>query len=177
MRITIPQTPSPQFHLFTQTIHVIRMYWTRWGKDLKFLNQVPEWTQSWKTRLLLQPADNHAISNPFYSNHDLIQAPIMQTKVVFVHVGKTQLEQKHEDDRDYLPECTHITFKGSTEPFEIRHHFTCDTRNVIYALTCQGCGDNYIGKTEREVRDRCGEYRVAGMFIQKYKPCLNVLKL
>ena len=62
---------------------------------------------------------------------------------------------------DYLPECTHITFKGSTEPFEIRHHFTCDTRNVIYALTCQGCGDNYIGKTEREVRDRCGEYRLA----------------
>ena len=105
--------------------------------------------------------------------------------------------------------------------FEIRHNFTCDTRNVVYALTCQGCGDNYIGKTEREVRDRCGEYRTAignkkftqgvhehisncgngsftitpffkihdssrdsqtilsyeTLFIQRYKPKLNVLKL
>ena len=43
----------------------------------------------------------------------------------------------------------------------VNGHFTCDTRNVIYALTCPGCGDNYIGKTEREVRDRCGVYRLA----------------
>ena len=62
---------------------------------------------------------------------------------------------------DYLQECSTITFKGSDTPFEIRHNFTCDTRNVIYALTCSGCGDNYIGKTEREVRDRCGDYRNA----------------
>ena len=59
---------------------------------------------------------------------------------------------------DYLQECTSITFKGATTPFEIRYNFTCDTRNVIYAVTCSGCGDNYIGKTEREVRERCGEY-------------------
>ena len=122
---------------------------------------------------------------------------------------------------DLLEECTHIKFKGSNEPFEIRFHFTCDTRNVIYAITCQGCGDNYIGKTEREVRDRCGEYRIAidngkytqgvhehiakcgggrfvmtpffklhdnsrdsqtilsyeTLFIQRYKPRLNILKL
>ena len=62
---------------------------------------------------------------------------------------------------DYLQECSKITFKGSDTPFEIRHNFTCDTRNVIYALTCSGCGDNYIGKTEREVGDWCGDYRNA----------------
>ena len=122
---------------------------------------------------------------------------------------------------DYLQECTHLTFKGTDEPFEIRYNFTCDTRNVIYALTCSGCGENYIGKTEREVRDRCGEYRLAierkkstqgvhehiskcsngkfvmtpffklhdsnrdsqmilsyeSLFIKRYKPQLNVLKL
>ena len=120
-----------------------------------------------------------------------------------------------------MQECTTFIFKGSNEPFELRYHFTCDTRNVIYALTCQGCGDNYIGKTEREVRDRCGEYRNAiekkrftqgvhqhlaecgggflvmtpffkihdshrdsqtilsyeTLFIKRYKPKLNVLKL
>ena len=122
---------------------------------------------------------------------------------------------------DSLSKCTHLTFKGSDTPFELRFHFTCDTRNVLYALTCQGCGDNYIGKTEREVRERCGEYRNAienkrfsqgvhehlatcgkgvfvmtpffkihdgnrdsqtilsyeTLFIQRYRPRLNVLKL
>ena len=62
---------------------------------------------------------------------------------------------------DLLSECTHITFHGTTTPFEIRHNFTCDSKNVIYAITCGGCGQNYIGKTEREVRQRCGEYRLA----------------
>ena len=59
---------------------------------------------------------------------------------------------------DALQEVSTITFKGSDHVFELRYHFTCDTRNVIYAVTCNGCGDNYIGKTEREVRERCGDY-------------------
>ena len=62
---------------------------------------------------------------------------------------------------EFLNICTSITFHGSTQAFEIRHHFTCDTSNVIYALTCGSCGHNYIGQTERTVRDRCGDYRRA----------------
>ena len=62
---------------------------------------------------------------------------------------------------DHLEECTEFRFKGSDEAFELRYHFTCDTRNLLYAITCPGCGDNYIGKTERELRQRCGEYRSA----------------
>ena len=62
---------------------------------------------------------------------------------------------------DLLQECTSFNFKGTAEPFELRYQFTCDTKNVVYLLTCQGCGSNYIGKTEREVRERCGEHRLA----------------
>ena len=62
---------------------------------------------------------------------------------------------------DLLQPCSDLTFQGSTEPFEIRSHFTCDTSNLIYALTCGGCGSNYIGQTERTVRERCGDYRRA----------------
>ena len=62
---------------------------------------------------------------------------------------------------DYMNECSSITFHGSNDPFEIRHHFTCDSSNLIYALTCGTCGLNYIGQTERTVRDRCGDYRRA----------------
>ena len=62
---------------------------------------------------------------------------------------------------DYLNECSSFSFHGASEPFQIRHHFTCDSSNLIYALTCGACGLNYIGQTERTVRDRCGDYRRA----------------
>ena len=39
-----------------------------------------------------------------------------------------------------LEVCSSITFHRSTEPFEIRHRFTCDTSNLIYTLTCGSCG-------------------------------------
>ena len=122
---------------------------------------------------------------------------------------------------DHVQECTTFQFKNSNEPFELRYHFTCDSRNLLYALTCQGCGENYIGKTERELRNRCTDYRTAiqskkftqgvhehiskcgngqfvitpflkihdgsrdsqtilsyeTLFIQRYRPRLNVLKL
>ena len=60
-----------------------------------------------------------------------------------------------------LNECSSFRFYGSNEDFEIRWHFTCDTRNLLYVLTCSGCNKNYIGQTERTVRDRCGDYRRA----------------
>ena len=62
---------------------------------------------------------------------------------------------------DFIVECTQFLFKGCSEPFELRYHFTCDTRNLLYVITCQGCGENYIGKTERELRERCTDYRTA----------------
>ena len=60
---------------------------------------------------------------------------------------------------DYLNQCTEFKFFGSDEPFELRYHFTCETRNFLYVLTCPTCLHNYIGQSERAVRDRCGEYR------------------
>ena len=57
--------------------------------------------------------------------------------------------------------CTSFKFYGSNDEFELRHHFTCDTMNVLYVLTCPTCHHNYIGQTERAVRDRCGDHRRA----------------
>ena len=62
---------------------------------------------------------------------------------------------------DYMNKCSSFMFFGSDERFELRFHFTCDTMNLLYVLTCPGCKANYIGQTERAVRDRCGDYRRA----------------
>ena len=62
---------------------------------------------------------------------------------------------------DLLQECETFCFEGSPTPFQLRYNFTCDTRNVLYLVTCLKWGWDYIGNTEREVRERCGEYRLA----------------
>ena len=62
---------------------------------------------------------------------------------------------------DFLNVCSSFRFYGSNVDFHLRHHFTCDTMNVLYVLTCPTCHHNYIGQTERAVRDRCGDHRRA----------------
>ena len=62
---------------------------------------------------------------------------------------------------DLLEVCQEFKFNNCDVPFEIRSVFTCETRSCLYALTCDGCGDNYIGKTDRTVRQRIGEHRRA----------------
>ena len=39
-------------------------------------------------------------------------------------------------------------FKNATKAFEIRKNLTCNSHNVIYALECENCRENYIGLTQ-----------------------------
>ncbi|CAJ0950363.1 unnamed protein product [Ranitomeya imitator] len=46
---------------------------------------------------------------------------------------------------------------GSFKVYDIRHHITCGTSNVIYYATC-GCSLIYVGLTSRELRLRVREH-------------------
>ena len=35
----------------------------------------------------------------------------------------------------------------------------CETSNVVYCISCKKCNIQYIGKTERELKERIGEHR------------------
>ena len=37
--------------------------------------------------------------------------------------------------------------------FQIRHHFTCTSTNVVYAILCTKCNLIYIGETKRKLAD------------------------
>ena len=37
--------------------------------------------------------------------------------------------------------------------FKIKEKMTCDTKDVIYLITCNGCGKQYIGETQ-SLRER-----------------------
>ena len=36
---------------------------------------------------------------------------------------------------------------------------TCETSNVVYCISCKKCKIQYIGKTEREIKERISEHR------------------
>ena len=38
-------------------------------------------------------------------------------------------------------------FKNAHYNFKIKHNMSCDSKNCIYVLECQGCGADYIGET------------------------------
>ena len=52
------------------------------------------------------------------------------------------------------------TIKSIYCTWTLNGQFTCKTENVIYLLECnkEGCKQQYIGETEREVKERIKEH-------------------
>ena len=49
-------------------------------------------------------------------------------------------------------------FDGS-QTFEINHRLSCNSENVIYLLTCNGCGKKYVGSTITAFNLRFNQYK------------------
>ena len=56
--------------------------------------------------------------------------------------------------------CPHLkqgkesTFSDTNETFRIKHSMNCTSTDLIYVITCAGCGHNYIGETGDVLRNR-----------------------
>ena len=59
---------------------------------------------------------------------------------------------------DFLNPATSVQ-GPSGHAFHIRSHFTCQTQNVVYILTCTLCPKMYIGETYRSLNERFKEHR------------------
>ena len=46
------------------------------------------------------------------------------------------------------------------ETHHIKSHITCETFNVIYLIQCRLCSLQYIGETNRRLKDRFNEHRL-----------------
>ena len=56
----------------------------------------------------------------------------------------------------------HIRLKKIDKQFFLKTKMTCDSRNVIYVVTCPTCKEEYNGETgigDSKVRDRVKIYR------------------
>ena len=54
----------------------------------------------------------------------------------------------------YLKEGREFTFSTRNETFRVKHSMNCTSTNLVYVITCAGCGQNYIGETGDVLRNR-----------------------
>lgn len=52
-----------------------------------------------------------------------------------------------------------ITSHTTKKLFRIHGDLTCQSRSVVYALTCPACGKQYIGETGRTLATRISEHK------------------
>ena len=58
----------------------------------------------------------------------------------------------------HIYECETFIFKNK-KTFQIRHPMNCKSKNLIYVMTCNGCGEHYIGQTGDKLCTRITVHR------------------
>ena len=60
--------------------------------------------------------------------------------------------------------CNHIQsgskVKKGQDTYDLRGNFTCQSRNIVYLLTCNICNKKYVGETEQTLNGRCRGHEV-----------------
>lgn len=51
-----------------------------------------------------------------------------------------------------------ITSTSTNTPYPIRGSWNCQTKGVIYLITCKRTGKQYVGRTKRSLYERCSEH-------------------
>ena len=49
--------------------------------------------------------------------------------------------------------------KGNGVVWKINKKFNCETENISYLIHCEKCNEQYIGETERSLKERLGEHK------------------
>ena len=74
----------------------------------------------------------------------------------------------------FVSNCT--VLQGPKKSFYIKKHFTCNTENVVYAISCTTCKMIYIGETGRSLSIRFKEH-LADTLHHRDKPVANHFNL
>ena len=63
--------------------------------------------------------------------------------------------------------CSHLniapyfTSHANKTSYTIRHSFTCNSKNLIYLITCSKCKKQYVGMTTKPLRERINHHRTS----------------
>ena len=59
----------------------------------------------------------------------------------------------------FVTEGKFVKSTASNNIIEINKQVNCQTRNILYCITCTRCSVQYIGETERSLQDRFSEHK------------------
>ena len=72
--------------------------------------------------------------------------------------NKTETYKVTRCGRSNCSLCQHITegefYNFNGKIFRVNANMSCDVKNVLYVITCNGCGEYYIGQTGDKLRTR-----------------------
>ena len=55
----------------------------------------------------------------------------------------------------HIAQCKEFCSSQTKETFKLRGHYTCDTTNVVYLISCKKCRKaQYVGQTQNSLRER-----------------------
>ena len=63
--------------------------------------------------------------------------------------------------RDHMPETNTFTSTVTGITYKIHQKLNCNSKNVIYLLTCKTCGIQYVGETRTRFRERMNNHKSA----------------
>ena len=123
--------------------------WRTLSKALGSRNYSKRWLRHIKKEVLSERESNDraglAISMPGSSKNGYIQCKS-------THSCTTCVSSKTLDN--FYSEVTEYNYP-------VKGRISCKTTNVIYLITCEVCGDQYVGQTRRELNTRFKEHRNA----------------
>ena len=59
----------------------------------------------------------------------------------------------------FVKEGRYVKSNASNHTVEINRQVNCQTKNILYCITCKKCNVQYIGESERTLQDRFSEHK------------------
>lgn len=152
--------PPPKFKCLKEI--VLRRY-----KSIsKFIKQPIFATLKYRTtanilvKSTFQPTDENIV-DIYLSCHQTTSSPTTPaTQLPKISTNKTnKCHHPRCATCNHLNTSNYFTSTTTRKSYRIRHPFTCNSKNIIYLITCSKCKKQYIGNTRNSLRERINHHR------------------
>ena len=126
-----------------------------------------------KVHEILQKVDRHTLKSQHLTA--ILPSPprlaFRNTKTLKDHLVRSKLKTTYKKPKVTICgrkncEICHILHQGDTfessntgKQYKINFSFNCNSRNVVYLLTCKICEKQYVGSTVTKFRSRFNQYK------------------
>ena len=88
-------------------------------------------------------------------------------------VGSYKCGNKRCEVCQFITETDTFTSTVTGETFKINHRFDCNSKSLVYLLTCNQCKKQYTGQTTDNFRARWNNYKSKSRSFDKGEKCMQ----